>query len=535
MMVDGRRGDLEFGTMPRLAQRSAERFPDGVAIEDGDTILTFPQLLQRARAVTAGLIAQGVSPGERVAIWAPNLWEWVVCALGLQGAGAVLVPLNTRYKGPEAAWILEKSGAVALLTVSGFLGHDYVAMLADEPLPDLKLTVILRGAVPEGCMSLAALRASGEAVAAEDVSARWEGVSPDDLSDILFTSGTTGRPKGAMTTHAQTLRAFRDWSDVVGLSSTDRYLVVAPFFHGFGYKAGWLAALMMGATVLPQPTFDVAAVLARIAPDRITVLPGPPALYQTLLARADLVEHDLSSLRLAVTGAAVIPVQLIEEMRTVLGFETVITGYGLTEATAIATMCRFDDDLTTIATTSGRAIPGVEVAVRDASGAVLPPSTPGEIVIRGYNVMLGYLDEPEETAATIDADGWLHTGDIGILDARGYIKITDRKKDMFIVGGFNAYPAELDNWLRLHEQVADVAVIGIPDARLGEVGMAFVVRTPGATLTEAELVAWCRARMANFKVPRRVAFLDVLPRNAVGKVQKFKLREQVASEHSAED
>ncbi len=527
-MSDGRRGDLEFGTIPRLAQISAERFPAGIAIEDGATTLTFPQLLQRARAITAGLIAQGIVPGDRVAIWAPNMWEWVVCALGLQGAGAALVPLNTRYKGPEAAWILQKSGAAALLTVSGFLGHDYVAMLEGEPLPDLKLTAILRGAVPEGCLSLEALCSSGESIAPEAVAARWQGVSAGDLSDILFTSGTTGRPKGAMTTHAQTLRAFRDWSDVVGLSSDDRYLVVAPFFHGFGYKAGWLAALMMGATVLPQPTFDVDAVLARIAPDRVSVLPGPPALYQTFLARTDLAAHDLSTLRLAVTGAAVIPVQLIEQMRAVLGFQTVITGYGLTEATAIATMCRFDDDPTTIATTSGRAIPGVEVAVLDAAGAILPPDTPGEVVIRGYNVMQGYLDEPEETAATVDAEGWLHTGDIGLLDARGYIKITDRKKDMFIVGGFNAYPAEIDNGIRLHEQVADVAVIGIPDGRLGEVGMAFVVRTPGSSLTEAELVAWCRSRMANFKVPRRVAFLEALPRNAVGKVQKFKLREQVA-------
>ncbi|MFT5681156.1 MAG: acyl-CoA synthetase (AMP-forming)/AMP-acid ligase II [Myxococcota bacterium] len=524
-MTQGTRGDLEFTTIPRLAQISAERYPDGIAIEDGTTHLSFPQLLDLARQVTAGLIAQGVSPGDRVAIWAPNMWEWVVCALGLQGAGAALVPLNTRYKGPEAAWILSKSGAVALLTVSGFLGHDYVSMLDGEDLPDLRLTVILRGAVPEGCMSLDTLRDTGTSVAPETLDVRWNGVASDDLCDILFTSGTTGRPKGAMTTHAQTLRAFRDWSDVVGLSSTDRYLVVAPFFHGFGYKAGWLAALMMGATVIPQPTFDVGAVLARIAPDRITVLPGPPALYQTFLARTDLADHDLSTLRLAVTGAAVIPVELIEQMRTVLGFQTVITGYGLTEATAIATMCRYDDDPTTIATTSGRAIPGVEVAVLDDAGTPLPPGAPGEVVIRGYNVMLGYLDEPEETAATVDAEGWLHTGDIGVMNERGYIRITDRKKDMFIVGGFNAYPAEIDNAIRLHEQVADVAVIGVPDDRLGEVGVAFVVATPGATLTETELVAWCRARMANFKVPRQVTFLDALPRNAVGKVQKFKLRD----------
>ena len=524
-MSEGKRGDLEFGTIPRLALHSAVRFPDGVAMEDGATTLTFPQLAARAMAVTRGLIASGVQPGDRVAIWAPNIWEWVVCALGLQGAGAVLVPINTRYKGPEAAWILQKSGAVGLLTVSGFLGHDYIAMLAGEALPALRLTVVLRGTVPEGAIELAALCARGEGVSSAAAQERWESVSPEDLSDILFTSGTTGRPKGAMTTHAQTLRAFRDWSDVVGLCSDDRYLVVAPFFHGFGYKAGWLAALMMGATVLPQATFDVDAVLQRIAPDRVSVLPGPPALYQTILSRAELADVDLSSLRLAVTGAAVIPVQLIEQMREVLGFTTVITGYGLTEATAIATMCRYDDDPATIATTSGRAIPGVEVAVIDDAGQVVPPGAPGEVVIRGYNVMQGYLDEPDETAATVDSDGWLHTGDIGVMDARGYVRITDRKKDMFIVGGFNAYPAEIDNAIRLHADVQDVAVIGIPDQRLGEVGMAFIVRRPSATITSEALIAWCRSQMANFKVPRRVSFLDALPRNAVGKVQKFKLRE----------
>lgn len=524
-MSEGKRGDLEFGTIPRLALHSAVRFSQGVAIEDGATNLTFPQLAAHAMSVTRGLIASGVQPGERVAIWAPNIWEWVVCALGLQGAGAVLVPINTRYKGPEAAWILKKSGAVGLLTVSGFLGHDYIAMLAGEVLPSLRLTVVLRGAVPQGAIDLATLRERGGTVAADVARARWEAVSPGDLSDILFTSGTTGRPKGAMTTHAQTLRAFRDWSDVVGLCSSDRYLVVAPFFHGFGYKAGWLAALMMGATVLPQVTFDVDAVLARIAPDRVSVLPGPPALYQTILSRADLSAFDLSSLRLAVTGAAVIPVQLIEQMREVLGFRTVITGYGLTEATAIATMCRYDDDPATIATTSGRSIPGVEVAVVDEAGQAVAAGAPGEVVIRGYNVMLGYLDEPDETAAAIDPDGWLHTGDIGVMDARGYVRITDRKKDMFIVGGFNAYPAEIDNAMRLHTEVQDVAVIGIPDSRLGEVGMAFVVLQPSAAVTSAELIAWCRTQMANFKVPRRIEFLEALPRNALGKVQKFKLRE----------
>jgi acyl-CoA synthetase (AMP-forming)/AMP-acid ligase II len=369
-------------------------------------------------------------------------------------------------------------------------------------------------------MALATRVSSGEA------KQRAEAVEPSDLSDIIFTSGTTGHPKGVMCTHAQSLRAFRDWSDTVGLRAGDRYLVVLPFFHTFGYKAGWLSSFMMGATVLPQAVFDVTQVLERVGRDRITVLPGPPALYQSFLARDDLASFDLTSLRLAVTGAAVIPVELIHRMRRELHIETVITGYGLTEGTGVSTMCRVGDDPETIATTSGRAIPGVEVRCVDDAGRDLAPGQPGEIVVRGYTVMRGYFGDQAETAATIDADGWLYTGDIGVMDARGYVRITDRKKDMFIVGGFNAYPAEIESVILQHPAVAQAAVVGAPDERLGEVGVAFVVQKMGEPLDPDALMAWCRERMANFKVPRRVVVVDALPMNATGKVLKYRLREQ---------
>jgi acyl-CoA synthetase (AMP-forming)/AMP-acid ligase II len=238
----------------------------------------------------------------------------------------------------------------------------------------------------------------------------------------------------------------------------------------------------------------------------------------------------MSSLRLAVTGAAVIPVELVQKMRDVLGFETVITGYGLTEACGIATMCRHDDDPETIATTSGRAIPGVEVQVVGDDGKEVARGDAGEIVVRGYNVMLGYLDEAAETKATIDGDGWLHTGDIGVMDDRGYLRITDRKKDIFIVGGFNAYPAEIENAMLANDAVAQVAVVGVPDSRLGEVGAAFVVPIAGHTVDPDQLIAWCRERMANFKVPRRVEVVDALPLNAAGKVLKYQLRDELAQQ-----
>jgi acyl-CoA synthetase (AMP-forming)/AMP-acid ligase II len=484
------------------------------------------------REAARAFIALGVEPGDRVAIWAPNTWEWVVALGGLHTAGAVLVPLNTRFKGQEAAYILQKSGAKVLLTVTDFLGTDYVELLEPQRanLPTLEHVVVIRGHASRHDLGWADFVGRGQSVVEEEVDARIGAVKADDVSDILFTSGTTGRPKGAMCTHAQALRAYTDWADVVGLRAGDRYLIVNPFFHAFGYKAGIVAALVTGATILPHAVFDAAAVFERIPADHISTLPAPPALYQTLLNHPDLDKHDMSSLRLAVTGAAVIPVELVRHMRDVLGFETVITGYGLTEACGIATMCRHDDDPETIATTSGRAIPGVEVQVVNDDGKEVARGDAGEIVVRGYNVMRGYYDEPDETNATIDNDGLLHTGDIGVMDDRGYLRITDRKKDIFIVGGFNAYPAEIENAMLANESVAQVAVVGIPDDRLGEVGAAFVVPKAAATIDPDQLIAWCRERMANFKVPRRIEVVDSLPLNAAGKVLKYQLRGQLAKQ-----
>jgi acyl-CoA synthetase (AMP-forming)/AMP-acid ligase II len=332
-----------------------------------------------------------------------------------------------------------------------------------------------------------------------------------------------------MATHGQTLRVFQTWAEVVGLRAGDRYLVVNPFFHTFGYKAGWVACLLQGATIIPQAVFDVGEAMGRIAEERVTVLPGPPTLFQSILDTPDRDRYDLSSLRLAVTGAAVVPVELIRRMREELTFQTVLTAYGLTEATGTVTMCRAEDDPETIASTSGRAIPDTETRVVDDGGSPLPSGQAGEVVTRGYHVMRGYLDDPAATAEAIDDDGWLHTGDIGVMDERGYLRITDRKKDLFIVGGFNAYPAEIEGVLLRYPGVSQVAVVGIPDERLGEVGMAFVVPRPGYTVAGDELIAWAREEMANYKVPRRVAVVDALPLNASGKVLKTELRAAATS------
>ena len=520
----GRRGDLEWGTVPGLARAAAERFDGAEAVLDGDVRLSFAELWAAAQRAGCAFLAAGVEQGDRVAIWSPNLHEWIIALLGLQAAGGVVVPINTRYKGAEAAYILAKSRARILVTVNGFLGNDYVAMLAPHDLPDLEHTVVLRGDTPPSTTAWVDFLGDGDAVAPAHLDARLASLSADDVSDILFTSGTTGSPKGVVCTHGQVLRGFADWAAVIGLRAGDRYLVINPFFHAFGYKAGIVAALTVGATLVPQAVFDIPTAMAMVAEHGITMLPGPPAIYQTFLNHPDLDLTKMQTLRLAVTGAAAVPVELIDRMKRELGFEVVVTGYGLTEASGIATMCRHDDDAITISTTSGRAIPGVEVLVVDDDGAEVPRGEPGEVVVRGYNVMREYFEDPHQTAEAIDAAGWLHTGDIGTMDERGYLRITDRKKDMFITGGFNAYPAEIENLLLAHPHVAQVAVVGVPDARMGEVGMAFVVSTAGATADPDEIIAWAREHMAGFKAPRFVRLVDALPMNASNKVLKTELR-----------
>jgi acyl-CoA synthetase (AMP-forming)/AMP-acid ligase II len=519
---------LSAQTIPALAQEAATRFGDASAIEDGDLQLSWAQLADACRGATRAFIAAGIDPGDRIGIWAPNCAEWIIAAVGLQGAGAVLVTLSTRLKGTEAAYTLRKSGARMLLTVNDFLGVDYVDAIEGQDLPALERVVCLRGA-REGDESWIDFLAGAQRVSDEAARARIAAVSPDDLADLIFTSGTTGNPKAVMSTHAQDLRVFSVFTEVIGLRSSDRYLIINPFFHSFGYKGGWLSCLIRGATILPHAVFDVDAVLERISSDRISVMPGPPTLFQSLLAHPERDRYDISNLRMCTTGAAPTPVELIHRMRDELGFETIINAYGLTETCGVVSLCRQDDDAETIATTAGRAIPDVEVRCVDADGREVARGEAGEVVVRGYNVMTGYFDDPQETAKAIDEDGWLHTGDVAVMDNRGYLRITDRIKDMYILGGFNCYPAEIENLLFGSGLFAQVAVIGIPDKRQGEVGMAFVVPAPGAEVSEEGVIAWSRANMANYKVPRRVAVVDELPTNATGKVLKYVLRERAAA------
>jgi len=558
-------------TIPAALADAARQFGDAPALaEPGGPRLSYRELHDRVVTVSRGLIAEGVVPGDRVAIWSPNTHHWVLAALGALGTGATLVPVSTRFTGPEALDVISRSRARALIVAGRFLGTDRLAALrtahsignmaaAGPAAPGPALTLVVRvpveaePAAPEPggwpgqgrVIDWADLERAASRVPAEVAAACAAAVRPEQVSDIMFTSGTTGRSKGAMSAHRQALAVAVAWAECGALTSADRYLVVSPFFHNFGFKAGILACLVSGATLVPQLVYDPERAMHLVEAERITVLPGPPTIYQTILDHPGRAAADLSTLRLAVTGAAVVPVALVERMRRELTFDTVLTAYGLTEA-VVATMCRPGDDPRTVARTSGRATAGFEVRVAhptttdsssparpaspiDAESHVNPtdPTDPtGEILLRGPNLMLGYLDDPAATRAAIDADGWLHTGDVGRLDEAGNLTITDRLTDMYICGGFNVYPAEVEQVLARLDGVAEAAVIGVPDPRLGEVGRAYLVPRPGQAVDETAVLEFCRERLANYKVPRQVRVRPRLPRNPSGKVLKRQLREE---------
>jgi acyl-CoA synthetase (AMP-forming)/AMP-acid ligase II len=477
-------------TIPEMVLSAADRFGDAEAVVDGPLRLTFTDVVERIRCAAGAFAELGVEKGERVAIWAPNSAEWMIAAFGLMTAGGVLVPVNTRFKAEEAADVVARSGAKAVLVQKGFLGEDFNVdhVGLNVPTIDLKSDFLASGSPFERT------------------------VDGDDVADVIYTSGTTGRPKGAMMIHCQTLRMYEEWATLADLREGDRYLMINPYFHTFGLKAGLVASFLRGATMLPVAVFDVDRVVELIERERVTMLPGPPTLYHSLLTVGD--KGRLATLRAGVTGAADIPVELIHRIHDELPFQTLMTGYGLTEAGNV-TLSRPGDSFDVVATTAGVPCEGIDVRIADD----------GVVLVRGYGVMKGYLDDPVGTAEAIDEDGWLHTGDLGNLTETGRLRIVGRKKDMFIVGGFNAYPAEIEGFLLEHPAVAQAAVIGVPDERLGQVGKAFIVVKDDKTAVSGDdLIVWSRDRMAGFKVPRFVEFLDELPLNATGKVMKDKLR-----------
>ena len=517
-------------TMTHVLKRAADEFGDKTAIKEGDVNLSFTELEAISWQSACAFYAKGIVKGDRIAIWAPNVYEWIAAAIGLELIGAVLVPLNTRWKGSEVSDVLNRADVKMLFTVESFQASPsteirYLDLLADEVLTSVTETVLLRGtASQDKVITFDDFLLSGKQVDLSAVKKIADTIKPSDTMDMLPTSGTTGKPKLVMCGHGQNMRTVATWAATNGLNEADNYLIINPFFHSFGYKAGWLACLLTGATILPVLSFNLDAVLQQIEDDKISMLPGPPTIYQSILAHPNRDKYDLSSLRIAVTGAAPVPAELVNRMRNEMDFEVVVTAYGMTETSGFVSICRPNDPAEIISGSSGRAMEGIQVKCVDADGNEVARGDTGEIWVKGYNVMQGYFGNDEATRETMSPDGWLKTGDVGVMDKDGYIDITDRIKDMIISGGFNVYPAEIENSLSSIKGIMQVAVIGVPDERMGEVGKVFIVLEQGAEVTADEVAAYCKANMANYKIPRSVEFIDAMPMNASGKILKTELR-----------
>lgn len=532
-------------TIPALVAYAAEHFTDREALVDGPVRLNFAELAEQVRQASAALIASGVKHGDKVAIWAPNTARWVIAALAATSVGAAMVPLNSRYRGVEAHQILSRAAARVLFVAEGFLDTAYTRLLVDGAaqlgytdeshvvpgLPKLK-TLVSLPAGPSGAPVDSAVLplagwddflASGLGVDPALVAERAAQVTADDVADVIFTSGTTGRSKGVVSAHRQSLGVSYAWAGHAQISAEDRYLVVSPFSHTFGYKVGILVCLATGAAIYPMATFDLDETVRLLREEKISVIPGAPTIHQSILDHPDFPAAEETNWRLAVLGSAMVPDRLLERLRTEAQVQQLTTAYGLSEA-VVVTMCRPGDSAHTVTTTAGRPTAGFEVRVVDTGGRNVPAGTPGEILVRGENVMLGYLDDPQATAKAIDADGWLHTGDMGKLNEDGYLSIVDRIKDMFTVGGFNVYPAEVENTIGSLDGVSACAVLPQPDARMGEVAHAVVEVLAGSPLTEQDVITHCRKWLANYKVPRTVEITAQLPRNAAGKILKRNIR-----------
>jgi acyl-CoA synthetase (AMP-forming)/AMP-acid ligase II len=508
-------------TIPGVLAASAAEWPHAPALVEGGAVdgssrLTFADLAERVAIEAAALVTAGLPPGGRVALWGPNSAAWAVANLAVLAAGGTVVPVNTRAACAEATAVLDRAGATLVLAAPEFLGR----RLADEA----------RSIGAAEVFEIGAPVADADAPSRAEVARRTTALTGDSISHVQFTSGTTGRPKGVMLRHGAMVTTTRSWVSVVGLRAGDGFPVVSPCSHLAGHKTGLLSCLVTGATAIPLATFDAELLVRFVDEGSATFLQAAPTVFHDVVELVRARGRGIPALRTAVTGAAVIPPQLVRDLHDVAGIGTVLAGYGLTETTGVVTITAPGDPVDAVVTTCGRPVPGVALRLVDNAGRDVDAGARGEVWVRGPSVMVGYLDDPEATAEVL-RDGWLHTGDIGELDAAGRLRIVDRLKDMVVVGGFNVFPAEVEHVLLEHPAVAQAAVVGEPDLRLGEVVVAHLVlrvtfdEPVDEPVDEAALLAFCRERLAGYKVPRRVVVRDELPRNPAGKVQKGELRE----------
>jgi fatty-acyl-CoA synthase len=519
-------------TIGESLRRAVERFGDreALVVRDQGYRATYDELWPEVGLATRGLLARGVRTGDRVGLWAPNRYEWLVIQYATARIGAILVTINPAYKPAELEYALTKTGVSLLVLARGFRQADYVAMVAQvrSRCPLLRETVVFED-------DWAALLADGERVAEGDLAAIEATLDPSDPINVQFTSGTTGAPKGATLSHRNILNNGYFTGLTLGYSEHDRVCAPVPFYHCFGMVVANLACVTHGAcVVVPGANFDPLATLQAVQEERCTSLYGVPTMFIAELEHPRFAELDLSSLRTGIMAGAPCPVEVMNQVRSRMHMDEVTIACGMTETAPLSTQTAVDDDVEKRVTTVGRVHPHVEIKIVDPeTGATLPRGTPGEQCTRGYSVMLGYWDDEHATRQAIDADGWMHSGDLAIMDDEGYLKIVGRIKDMLIRGGENIYPREVEEFLLTIPEVSDAYVIGVPSAHYGEEVMAWVKLRAGIALSPEALTAACRGRIATYKMPRYWKLVDEFPMTVTGKVQKFVMREIATAELGA--
>lgn len=529
-------------TLGELLARVAEKFPGQPAVRyiTQDYSRSYAQLLQDVDTVARGLLAIGVGKGDHVAVWGTNHPQWLLTFFAAARIGAILVTVNTSYKIHEAEYLLRQSDTHTLIMMDGFKDADYVAII-NEICPELATSrpgnlhsrrlPVLRNIVnftseQPGCFSWQDLLERATAVPAEKVREIGKDLRPDEVINMQYTSGTTGFPKGVMLTHYNIINNGKSIGDCMRFTTDDRLLIPVPFFHCFGLVLAILASVTHASTMVPLEYFQPGKVLEAIHREKCTAMHGVPTMFIAVLEHPDFAGTDFSHMRTGIMAGSPCPVKVMQDVVNRMNMKEITIVFGQTESSPGCTQSRVDDPLEVRVGTVGRALPGVECRIVDpATNEPLPDGTAGEFVARGYNIMKGYYKMPEATAAAIDDEGWLHTGDLAVRDANGNYKITGRIKDMIIRGGENIYPKEIEDFLYTHPEIRDVQVVGVPDAAYGEVVLAAVIRREGSRLSEDEVKAYVRAHMAKHKTPAYVCFVDSFPMTGSGKIQKFKIRE----------
>ncbi|MDY0212758.1 MAG: AMP-binding protein [Desulfuromonadaceae bacterium] len=540
--------DLLNYTVGGILEQMAERFPanDALVYPDRGLRYSYAEFDALCDRVARGLLGMGIKKGEHIAIWATNVPEWVVLQFASAKMGAVLVTVNTSYKASELEYVLKQSDSCALFLVDGFKDTDYIetlrrvvpelnhanaGSLQSEKLPFLRHAIYIGADTPAGLQNFADIEAYGAQISDADFAAIKQSLDIHDVINMQYTSGTTGFPKGVMLTHSNIVNNGFNIGECMLLTEKDRLCIPVPFFHCFGCVLGVLAAVTHGTTMVPVEVFSPEKVLQAVETERCTALHGVPTMFIAELDHPTFDHFDLSSLRTGIMAGSPCPIEVMKRVIRDMHCSEITIAYGQTEASPVITQTRTDDPIELRVSTVGRALPNVEVKIVDIeTGVTLPPGKQGELCTRGYHVMKGYYQMEEATAKAIDADNWLHTGDLAIMDENGYCKITGRIKNMIIRGGENVYPREIEEFLYTNPAIADVQIYGVPDRKFGEQVMAAIKLKEGATLNEEDVISFCKGQIANYKIPRYIKFVDEYPMTASGKIQKFKLRELAISE-----